>query len=291
MAPFLDPSQLSQISLKDIRRSRQPLDTIPIPSSVDMLTTQSYRLIPATTPLNRCELVDALKNKLRGSSFFGNDVPFHPLLRGNLQHAERGVVVRRDMLTSLRAVNKTLEPYGYELFLHDGYRTAACQAEIRRRVEMYWHDKGESFLSEEGLKEFCENNADKVASRATAEPDPCDPTTWFAHSTGASLNVTIVHRSGAPTEMGGMLLDLTGAQETNHYEVHTPRNLREEMARTNRRILFWSMALHGWYNYPHLYAQYDYCSEKATQFGIQSALAWNFADVTIPTCASIGPAC
>jgi D-alanyl-D-alanine dipeptidase len=290
MAPFLDPADIAQIRLEDIRSSGKQLHTIPIPTSVDLINTQSYRLIPAKKALDRCELVDALKSKLKGSNLFAHDVGLHPALKGNLRHAECSVLIRKDMIASLREANTTLAPYGYELFLHDGYRTAACQAEIRRRIERYWYEKGESFLSAEGLKEFCETNADKIASRATSEPVLDDPTTWFAHCTGASINVTLVHRSGAPAEMGAMLVDLTGAQQTNYYELHSPRNLREEMARTNRRLLFWSLALHGWFNFPLLYCGYHYCKEKTTQFGIQSIIAWNFGDVSVPTHASIGPA-
>jgi D-alanyl-D-alanine dipeptidase len=290
MSPFLDSPQLRESRLEDIRKSDRSLHSIPIPSSVDLATMQSYRAIPAKYPADRGELVNALDYNFQGSSFFANDLRFHPLMRGNLAQAERGVMVRKDMIPSLIEVNRTLEPYGYELFLHDGYRTVACQAEIRRRVEGYWHDQGKSFLSEKGLREFTRANADKTASQADVKPDPNDSTTWFTHCTGASLNTTLIHRSGAPAEMGGMLVDLTGSQITNYYETNSPRTLRDEMARTNRRILFWAMALQGWFNQPLLYAAYAYCSTQATQAGIKCASAWGFGDVIVPTHATIGPA-
>jgi D-alanyl-D-alanine dipeptidase len=291
MTQFLDPSLLPKICLEDIRKSKKKLDATPIPVSVDLITMEPYRQIPAKRQIDCCELVDVLKNySFKGSSLFAHDVGLHPVLKGNLQSAERSIFLRKDMIPSLEDANTMLAPYGYELFLHDGYRRAACQAEIRKRVERYWYEKGESFLSAEGLREFCEKNANKTASTAEREPVRNDPTTWFAHCTGASINVTLIHRSGAPAEMGSMLVDLSGLQQTNYYEVHSPRSLREEMARTNRRLLFWSLTLSGWFNSPLLYCSFHYCQEKTTQYGIQSALAWNFADVAVPTHASIGPA-
>lgn len=252
---------------------------------------QPYRQIPVKRPIDRGELVDVLSNySFKGSSLFAQDVGLHPVLKGNLRTAEKSILLREDVVLSLEEANKILIPYGYELFLNDGYRTAACQAEIRKRIERFWYEKGESFLSPTGLREFCEKNADKTASTAEREPVLNDPTTWFAHCTGASINVTLVHRSGAPAEMGAMLVDLTGTQQTNYYEVHSPRNLREEMARTNRRLLFWALTLSGWFNAPLLYPSFHFCKAKSTQYGIQSALAWNFADVSVPTHASIGPA-
>ena len=204
----------------------------------------------------------------------------------------------------LRDINKWLEDNNYEwsLYVLDGLRNRATQEAIRDRFIKTETER----TSEEKAHELAQTYYSKPPESVSLD----DKRTWFAHSTGCALDVTLVGRTDhdnnsqawTASQFDGMGVDL----RTHYFENKNNLKLWPELARNgglehnertaikNRRILFWAMTLGSggrFVNYPHEFFHFEYIdAEMRTQFGIQNAKAFGLKwPENVEEKANVGP--
>lgn len=154
---------------------------------------------------------------------------------------------RTTVAEKLLRVNKTLKPYGLELYLFDGYRPVECQTALWAHF---------TNIAKETLKTEDQAAVRQFAGRFCSDPtryNITDSTTWPTHVTGGAVDLTL-RRLGTKEllPMGSAFDEASRASYTNAFEQSS------EDVRRNRRLLYWAMRSEGFANYPYEWWHYDY---------------------------------
>ncbi len=259
----------------------------PIPEYAYDFSFENYRSIGVESSLRDSKLENFLKNKFKGISYFHSESENNPIYQKNFKEAEKGVFVRDTLLASLKSVNLYLKEFGLEIYLLDGYRSLSFQKKIWERLLK----NALGFYQKTSSSELADKMAKKFTSQVMHYPptkvESKLPSTWFTENTGGNILLTLVSKSGYPQDLGNLHLNLSEKSETRYFEKFIPKNDSEKIIQTNRRLLFWSMAINGWFNNPSNIYQYNICDNNRTQLGIFSAKLWGINETRG---ANIGPA-
>jgi zinc D-Ala-D-Ala dipeptidase len=203
----------------------------------------------------------------------GLNPPFHRPISGSRED----MWVRRSLAEKLAAVNQRLHPYGAELFVLDGYRTVECQQGL---WSFYYDEAGRQSpdASEDQRRRFA-----RQFIRDPSRFDRDDPTTWFPHTTGAAVDLTLRDAaSGELLDMGSRFEEIADDSVTDYFERQLLRGLiGEDDARLrHRRLLHWAMTGEGLLNETsRVYWHYDWGNQLYVRacrglFGEAPSAAW-----------------
>jgi hypothetical protein len=276
--------------LARIREQKVDVGELPIPQPDASLTLTKYTQIPAADALDDSPLVNLLELGFAGANFYRTNAVHNPLYLENLESACRGIWIRKKLVPSLQETEQMLNRYSLRLFLLDGYRSLACQKEVREKVERYWVRQIGSYMNPNAVGQLAQTSTDRFISPAPDHLSVTDSSSWFAHSTGGALWTAATSIDGCPVEFGCLFEDIGNPMGSNYYEEFSPRNLREKAAQRTRRILFWCLMANGWVNYPHIIFHFNFFSSGLrSQLGIQSARNWGLTVPGEQEEANLGP--
>ncbi len=153
--------------------------------------------------------------------------------------------VREGICDRLISVNAELEALDYELFLFDAYRPVEVQNYFHDTwVPQYLREKHPNWSVEQVSEEVGKYWA-KGAAR-TADIDPLSPP---PHATGGVVDLTLRNKlSGEMLFMGSAFDEVASISFVDHFEEERNRRKlteEEELALTNRRILYFAMTKAG----------------------------------------------
>jgi D-alanyl-D-alanine dipeptidase len=177
----------------------------------------------------------------------GGNWPYHRAIDG----ARKDMWLRKSAAEMLLAVNARLRPFGAELFVLDGYRGIECQRGL-------WE-----FYLAEGAR-LDPGNARRYALDRVFDPAPFaadDPTTWPAHSCGASVDVTLLDLATKDAlDMGARFEDIRPESANDHFEreLIAGRIEADDHRLWNRRLAHWAMSAEGFLNDPFVFWHYDW---------------------------------
>ena len=178
----------------------------------------------------------------------GRNAPYGKVLAGAIST----VYVRRSLAERLQQANSLLQPFGYELFVHDGWRHPLTQAAIfTTYVRLYKASHPQA------------SDADARAYTLKFASDPsfsqADPTTVPLHASGGAVDVTLLPKGGStPLHLGTPYDDITPRAYTAYFEYNQPRNDDEVQDQLLRRLLNAAMLLVGFTNYPQEWWHFDF---------------------------------
>ena len=181
----------------------------------------------------------------------GANWPYHRAIDG----ARKDMWLRKTAAENLARVNTRLAPFGAELFVLDGYRTIECQRGL-------W----DFFCEEHAL---AVPGATEAACRDYAldhvfDPTPfdeTDPSTWPAHTCGASVDLTLRDlATGAVLDMGVRFEDICPESANDYFEreLIAGRIAPDDGRLWNRRLIHWAMSAEGFLNDPFVFWHYDW---------------------------------
>ena len=249
-------------------RTLLPFERKPVPPVSIARTDLSYHAITFdfNDPRSKEPLVKLKDFGIEGECFYARtdkqNAPYYECVcKGNA-----GAYSRKGIALKLAEVNKTLAPYGYELYVLDAYRPVSCQ----RALWNYFIQRAKQVLKSPTEAE-CINFAGKYCSDPR-KFDPKDQLTWPTHSTGGAVDLTLRRlKSGELAYMGGVFDDASVQSKSTYYEGRNDEEMSASdiEARRNRRILYWAMVSHGFVNYIAEWWHYDF----GTQLWAKNA-AW-----------------
>ncbi len=139
---------------------------------------------------------------------------------------------------------ETYLPEGYKFKIFDGWRPFQVQKSL------YEDYRAKIIKSIPGLDEDEINELTKLF----VSPPVWDKTLGPVHSTGGSVDLTIVDKTGNELNMGTEFDCFKETANTNYYEIN---NINEDV-RNNRRLLYDAMTQAGFTNLPTEWWHYDY---------------------------------
>ena len=201
-------------------------------------------------PLVRLESVQVAYESYHARTDGGNP-PYHRPVEGS----RKDVWSRKSLAGKLAAANERLRPYGMELFILDGYRPIACQ---RGLWDFYYREAQRTLghSSEEEYRAF--------ALTYIADPAPFDEkdsATWPAHTTGASVDLTLRElATGRLADMGSNFEEITETSSSDFFERLLDKGEIEEAdpRLQNRRMMHWAMHEQGILNDPFVFWHHDW---------------------------------
>jgi D-alanyl-D-alanine dipeptidase len=148
-------------------------------------------------------------------------------------------------------------PGGYKLVVYDGWRPVPLQLSL---FEEYVAELADCHpgKDQEELK--------RLASMYVAAPSS-DPRRPSPHSTGASVDLTIVDEMGRLLPMGGGFDEKSERSETHFYE----KPEADPAIQRNRRLLYHVMTGAGFTNYPEEWWHYDCGNQNWVYFSGKDA--------------------
>lgn len=177
----------------------------------------------------------------------GGNWPYNRPVAG----ARKDMWLRKSAAEILARVNERLAPHGAELFVLDGYRPVECQRGL-------W-----DFFVEEGARNgAADSHAYALEHVFDPRPfDEADPSTWPAHTCGASVDLTL--RDAATHEifdMGVRFEDICAASANDYFErqLLAGRIDADDRRLWNRRLIHWAMSAEGYLNDPFVFWHYDW---------------------------------
>lgn len=198
--------------------------------------------------LSQEALVPIAAYGIKGASYYGvTDGSNRPLGRP-LPGARLAVHVRETVAQRLQGACALLRPFGYELFVRDGWRSPITQQAIFTLfMEAY---KREHPHASDG-------DAHIHALTFASDPvfDQADPTTVPLHTTGGAVDVTLSSiGSNAPMDLGTCFDDMSLRAYSAYFEQHA----EDEEARELRALLNAAMLSVGFTNYPIEWWHFDF---------------------------------
>ena len=150
--------------------------------------------------------------------------------------------VRRSVADRLVRANGWLKSLGLELYVFDAWRPQAIQRHFHDVWFPDWLRRHRPELSDaERLEEVERYWA--APSQGENSPSP--------HSTGGAVDLTLRFiGTRQPLYMAGMFDDLTENAHTDWLERREPHSMSDQEARSNRRLLYWTMREAGFANNP-----------------------------------------
>lgn len=208
--------------------------------SAARLRKERFRTI-AIKETDTAPLVEAASVGLLGRNHYAHadNPPYWRAIDG----AVDALWLRAQVVEKLARIDAALAPDGLRLFLLDAWRPRAVQA--------YFHDvwmparlraarpdlRGDALAAEVA----------KYWSAPTTNPESPAP-----HETGAAVDLTLVHSTGAPIYMGSVFDDPSTIAAPDFFEGAAPNamSLSHDEARANRRILHHAMVSAGFAAHP-----------------------------------------
>lgn len=199
-------------------------------------------------------LVDIRAIGIAGENYYartdGNNPPYNAPVTGSII----GLYVREGVANQLLRVNEALAAIGVELFVWDAYRPVACQ-------EGLW----DFFFRRERAKHPGLGPQDIAFRVRRFVSDPTrfkatDPTTWPAHCTGGSVDLTLREKeSGRILLMGTSFDEMSPESATAYFEqpLFLSGDPQFMQIVRHRRLLYWVMKQAGFTNYGTEYWHYD----------------------------------
>lgn len=228
---------------------------IPIQNLLESRTTNDYRSYPIDFKNKKFKekLVDIKSYKIKGLSFYnensGLNFPYNKRLNGS----SKEIYLRQSVAKKLRAVNNYLKAYKVNVFVLDGYRSYKLQACLWQFYLDYAKSNHPKFTDLE-----CINFALTYCSNPQGFSIH-DSSSWYTHSTGASVDLTLQDsKTGDLLFMGSIFDDPSDISHTSYFETTESTNLSDLAARQNRRILYAAMTKVGFTNYPNEWWHYDW---------------------------------
>ncbi len=234
----------------------------PIPWKDHSPTALDYRFIPVDTadPRYGEPLVDLAAYGVAGNGYYARTDGLNAPYYRSFPSAMPQVWCRKTVAEHLVKVNVTLEPYGVELFVLDGFRPVAVQEELWA----FFIEQAKNVLDEPSEK-ACEEFAGTYCSDPR-DYDPDDSTKWPVHATGGAIDTTLrLLGSAEPLYMGGVFDEPSEISHTAHFErKHESADSKSHFlsasnraALRNRRLLYWAMSDSGFVNYPYEWWHFD----------------------------------
>ena len=142
-------------------------------------------------------------------------------------------------------------PNGYKLLIYDAWRPEIVQ------YELYESFKKELQSQKPDLNEDeIEDRVEEYVALPSNKKDCPSP-----HLTGGAVDLTVIDANGKVLDMGTGFDETIDATHTDYYErMKGKRKLtnEEEKVLKNRRLLYNTMLLAGFSNYPHEWWHFDY---------------------------------
>jgi len=163
--------------------------------------------------------------------------------------------LRLGLAQMLVKVNKRLEPFGAECFVLDGYRPIECQ---RGLWQFFYDDTRRE--NPNATSEECTANAARYVNNPVRF-DVNDCATWPAHTTGASVDITLRSLdTGELFDMGVRFEDIAPPRAQDYFERQFESGLipRDDRRLWNRRLLHWAMSAEGFQNDPIVFWHFDW---------------------------------
>jgi zinc D-Ala-D-Ala dipeptidase len=190
--------------------------------------------------LNAEPCVDVRSLGLTGRNFYNAqpNPPYGMPIPGSIPD----LLVRRGVGERLVMVDLRLRDRGLGLYVLDAWRPQAVQRYFHDVWFPAWLTARRPTLSGDELR----REVEQYWSAPTIDEHSPSP-----HSTGGAVDLTIVElATGHPLFMGGIFDDVTELSWTDWFERREARSMSDEVARANRRILYWAMAEAGFANNP-----------------------------------------
>lgn len=202
----------------------------------------------------------------------GGNWPYHRPIAG----ARKDMWLRRTAAENLARVNARLRPFGAEIFVLDGYRPIECQ---RGLWDFFYEQRAQTIPG--ATPQDCE----AYALEHVFDPQPFapeNPSTWPAHTCGASVDLTLRDRKTSELfDMGVRFEDIcpTSANDYFERELEAGRIARDDRRLWNRRLIHWAMSSEGFLNDPFVFWHYDwgnqlYIKVKNALFADAPKAAW-----------------
>jgi D-alanyl-D-alanine dipeptidase len=244
-----------------------------------------YSQIPAEASLQEGKLV-RLADYGFGSSpdYYHSEARLNPVYGHTFSEATQEVMLLEKLAQRLAEANDHLRRnYGLEFDPMNGFRPLAVQRAILQDFFNAGLRKLESEYSGEELQQRAMEYALTYASKPPERVTLADSTTWYAHGTGAAIDLLLrMAGGGARLDFGVIFDDPDTRTHVRALESVTPDSSASERAfQANRRVLFWGLASAGFVNYPEEFFHYDpfQVDGHTTQFAILNAGIWGLPGV------------
>jgi D-alanyl-D-alanine dipeptidase len=173
----------------------------------------------------------------------GSNPPFGCPIEGSGQD----IWLRKSVAEKLGRVNEMLRPYEAELFVFDGHRTVACQQGLWN----FYYAKAKQENPSGSDQEHRAHARQFIVDPASFDKN--DPRTWFAHTNGAAVDLTLRDSvTGQLLEMGAEFeVDGDKPASAGDYferELTAGRIGENDVRLQNRRLLNWAMTREGLLN-------------------------------------------
>ena len=242
-----------------------------------------YSQIKADSQLREGKLVNLSEYGFGAApDYYHNDARFNPVYRHRFQGATSCVMLLDKLAEQLAEANDALRRnYGLEFDPMNGFRPLVVQKAIFEDFYNAGIRKFEGSLSGAELHERAMQHALTYASRPPEKVTLADSATWYAHGTGAAIDLLLrVAGGGGRLEFGVIFDDPDSKTHVRSMEeVGSSSSASERAFQANRRTLFWSLASAGFVNYPEEFFHFDPFNVvgHTTQFAILNAGIWGIS--------------
>ena len=218
-------------------------------------STSLYRTIEvdAGSPLGHDPLVILTRVGVSCDAYYARTDGLNPPYRRRIPGSTPVLRSRREVARRLKRVNSSLKAMGLELLVLDAHRSLECQ----RGLWKYFRSQATRRLPNASAAQ-----REQYALRYCSDPrhfSATDSTTWPVHLTGGAVDLTLRRLGGArePVYMGSIFDESSVVSDTDYFE-RRMKTESDHVARTNRRILFWSMTGQGFTNLASEWWHYDW---------------------------------
>jgi D-alanyl-D-alanine dipeptidase len=179
-------------------------------------------------------LVDVREYGVHGENFYASNrnPPHFRAIPGSVPQ----LWVREGVARRLEAVNRRLAEHGLALWLFDGWRPNAVQA--------YFYDNWMPSLLKKLYPDWSAEKLETEVQNYWSAPT-IDTKTPAPHLTGAAVDLSICWAdTNERLWMGSLFDDASAVSNLDHFEHDQSKEIltiSDDEARTNRRLLYWTM--------------------------------------------------
>jgi D-alanyl-D-alanine dipeptidase len=266
----------------EIESGRVDIRQLSIPD-VQAHGSTRYSQIKADAQLREGKLVDLSEYGFGATpDYYDNEARFNPVYGHRFQGATPSVILLDTLAERLAEANDSLRRnYGLEFDPMNGFRPLVVQKAIFNDFYSAGLRKFQGELSGAELEERAMQHALTYASRPPERVTLTDSTTWYAHGTGAAIDLLLrLAGGGARLDFGVIFDDPDSKTHARSMEGVTSESSASGRAfQANRRTLFWSLASAGFVNYPEEFFHFDpfQVAGHTTQFAILNAGMWGIS--------------
>jgi zinc D-Ala-D-Ala dipeptidase len=224
----------------------------PIPDAKSTESALDYHNVPIDLAgeVNGQPLVDVSTFNIAAKSIYTKSLAPH---YKSFEKALDKVYVRTALAEKMVEVNKSLNPYGVELLVLDGFRPIGLQHELWQ----HFVAKGKTLYPT-----ALEEDLVKFAGQFCSDPrgfNPNDYKTWPVHTTGGAVDLTLrTLEDQQELFMGSIFDDADSVSFTRYFEAPELKSQSAIEARRNRRLLWHAMTSEEFANYSCEWWHFDY---------------------------------